>query len=257
MSKKWTFFGRVLPERIPLRIEGPEFVGIARQAGIRFRSKVEIADGQFIVPVTIESGQIDVYSLRNLVENHIRYITDLIGYLHGGSFDVDIVSAVGDEGSAVVFGITVPVLEESRKGQPGEIAADLMQAVAESIPARMVLARFREAIRSPVDTGFFCYRAIETMMQSMKANPNDNDKTSWDLLRRQLQVDRGVIDAIKAYADDPRHGKVSSIRDDERAKVFRLTDEIVRRYLTYLRRGKSALPSSEFPRFELPDPKAQ
>jgi hypothetical protein len=253
----WTFFGRILPERVPLRIEGPELTGEAKAAGVRYRAKVLIADGQFIVPVTIENGRTDIHTLRNLVENDVRFFTDLIGYLHGGSFDVDFVSAVGDDGSAVVFGITIPALVEARKEPGGEIANDLLQAVAESVPARMVLAGFREAIRSPVDTGFFCYRAIEAMMRSMKTSPKDSDKTSWDLLRTRLQVDRPVIDAIKAHADDPRHGNISTISDEERAKVFRLTDEIVRRYLTYLRRGKIELPSSEFPLFVLLDPKPQ
>jgi hypothetical protein len=77
---KWTFFGRILPERVPLRIEGPEFIGVAKAAGIRYRAKVKIADGQFIVPVTIENGQTDIYTLRNMAENNIRCLTDLIGY---------------------------------------------------------------------------------------------------------------------------------------------------------------------------------
>ncbi|SRR5579871_809648 len=249
---KWTFFGRILPERIPLRVEGPEWTSEA--FGLRYRTKVQIADGQFVVPATIESGQTDIHTLRNLVENDIRILTDLIGYLHGGSFDIDFVSAVADDGKAVIFGMTIPVLKETRKEPATEIAGDLLQSVAGDISARMVLADFREAIRTPVGTGFFCYRAIEAIMQSMKTNPKDDDKPAWALLRARLQIDRPVIDEIKAHADYPRHGKVSSISDDERANVFRLTDEIVRRYLTYLRRGKTELPRSEFPLFALSEP---
>jgi hypothetical protein len=258
---RWTFFGRILPERIPLRMLGLEWVSEQEDFGIRYRSKANIADGQFVVVVTIESGQTDVHTLRNLVENDIRCVTDLVGYLHGGSFDVDLVSAVGDDGTGVIFGITIPALTETRKEPVGEIARDLLQFVSGDILARMVLADFREAIRTPVSTGFFCYRAVEAMMQSMKTNPKDKDKgadnRAWELLRRRLQIDRPVIDAIKAHAVDPRHGKVSAISDHERAIVFRLTDEIVRRYLTYLRGGKTELPISEFPRFALPEPKPQ
>jgi len=250
---RWTFFGRILLERIPLSVEGPELTGEA--LGVRYRSKVLIRYGQFIALVTIENGQTDIETLRNLLENDVRILTDLIGYLRGGSFDVDFVSAVSDDGSSVTFGITNPALLGARQGPLGEIDSDLLRSVALDTPARMVLANFREAVRSPVDTGFFCYRAIEAMMRSMKTSPKDSDKTSWDLLRTRLQVDRPVIDAIKAHADDARHGNISSISDDERGKVFRLSDEIVRRYLTYLRRGKTTLPSSEFPLFVLPDPK--
>jgi len=69
------------------------------------------------------------------------------------------------------------------------------------------------------------------MMQSMKAHPDDDDRPAWEALRSRLNLDRPVIDAIKVHADYPRHGKVSSISDADRAKVFRLTDQIVKRYL--------------------------
>jgi hypothetical protein len=120
-------FGRILPDRIPLRIEGPEWTSEA--LGIRYRIKITIVDGQFIAPVTVESGN-------------------------------------------------------------------------------------QTCTRSEI---------------------------WWSM------------DAIKAHADYPRHGKVSSISDHERGNVFRLTKEIVWRYLTYLCRSKTELPTSEFPSFVLPE----
>jgi hypothetical protein len=74
----WTFFGRILPERIPLSITPPERTAHAPDFGLRYRVKIQIADAQFIAPTVIESGQIDVHSLRNLVENDIRIATDLV-----------------------------------------------------------------------------------------------------------------------------------------------------------------------------------
>ena len=99
----WTFFGKILPERIPLSITPPEWTVGHPDFGLRYRVKIQIADAQIVAPTVIESGQIDVHSLRNLVENDIRMATDLVGYLVGGSFDVDIISATSDEGSAVIF----------------------------------------------------------------------------------------------------------------------------------------------------------
>jgi hypothetical protein len=244
---QWTFFGRVLPERIPLKVALPEWTSELTEFGLRYRVTVQIADGQFVVPVIIESGQIDVHTLRNLVENDIRIATDLIGYLIGGSFDVDIISATSDAGPSVVFGIKVPVLEEVRGTQTTSIESDLLNAVAQEIPARLVLADFREAIRNPAGTGFFSYRAVEAMMQSMKAHPDDKDGPAWEKLRDRLEIDRSFIDEIKKHAKYPRHGKVTSIDDADRAKVFRLTDQIVRRYLEFLRRRKTPLSASEFP----------
>jgi hypothetical protein len=245
---RWTFFGRILPERIPVRLEPPlSFTSESAELGFRYQATVQIADGQFIVPVLVESGLDDVHTLRNLVEADVRNVIDYIGYLEGISFDVDVISAACDDGRAVVFGIAIPVLKQRREGQGGNIEGDRLHSVFADIPSQLVLADFREAMRNPVGTGFFCYRAIEAMMQSMEATAADKDSLAWDALRRVLQIDRSAIDAIKAHADFPRHGKVSSISDADRANVFRLTDKIIRRYLEYLHRGKAPLPEAEFP----------
>ncbi len=244
---RWTFCGRVLPERFPLSVTLPEQRAEVAEFGLHYRATIQIDKGQFVIPVIIESGQVDVSTLRNIVENDMRTVTDLIGYVDGISFDIDTISALSDEGPSVIFGIEIPVLRETRQPQTATIETDLLKAVSEEIPARLVLADFREAMRNPVGTGFFCYRAIETMMQSMKARPDDKDGPAWDMLRSRLQLTRPAIDAIKGHADYPRHGKVSLIGDADRATVFRLTDQIVKRYLAYLQRGKLPLTSSEFP----------
>jgi hypothetical protein len=229
----------------------PEWTAEVADFGLRYRIKIQIADGQFIVPIVIESGQVDVHSLRNFVENDIRIATDLVGYLEGGSFDVDMISATSDDGSAVIFGIKIPALQETRIKQTA-IEGDLFKVVAEEVAARLVLADFREAIRSAVGTGFFCYRAVEAMMQFMKTSQDNKDGSAWELLRTRLRVDRSAINAIKEHADYPRHGKDQSISVADREKVFRLMDEIVRRFLAYLRRGKIPLALPEFPLFVHP-----
>jgi hypothetical protein len=65
-------------------------------------------------------------------------------------------------------------------------------------------------------------------------------------LRERLRVDRAAIDAVKAHADLPRHGKPSTIQDAERVLVFKITDEIVRRFLVYLKSGQQPLAAGEF-----------
>jgi hypothetical protein len=119
----------------------------------------------------------------------------------------------------------------------------------------LILQDFREAIQIARGTGFFCYRAIEAMMQSMKAADSENEGSlSWPRLREVLRIDRSAIDYVKEHADFPRHGRPSDVTDAQRAKIFTITDEIVRRYLQYLRRGKTTLPEAEFPLLtKLPD----
>ena len=214
MLGRWTFFGRILPERIPLKIEIPESTNEVVDFGLRYRINICIADAQLISQVFIEKSETDIYTVRNMVACDVRSITDLIGYLYGCSFDIDIISAAYEHGAAVVFGIVIPDLRAVRTGNLNEIKSDLLITISKEIPARMVLASFREAILNPIDTAFFCYRAVETMMQSVKtSHAVRNDVAGWEALRGLLQISRSAIDAIKAHANDPRHGKNKTISE--------------------------------------------
>jgi len=245
---KWTFFGRVLPERVPLTWDTP-LEGSARFAGATFNYRVIIHASQAIVDLAVKNRDPDVFTLRNTAADCIRTITDLVGYKQGYCFDVEVVAAVcRDTNDWTVFGIEIPVLATRRNaGRVGTIDHELLKTAAQTVALRIALAEFREAMRVPVGTGFHCYRATEAMMQSMKASPDDADGPAWELLRERLRIDRSAIDEVKKHADFPRHGKPSEMSDAERAKVFEITDEIIERFLIYLVNGKTALTESDFP----------
>ena len=247
MLGRWTFFGRRLPKRIPLKIETPETTSEVVEFELRYRIRICIADAQLISKVFIEKAETDIHTIRNMVASDVRSITDLVGYLHGATFDVDIISAAHEDGAAVVFGTAISDLKGVRTGNLNEIESDLLSAILNEVHARMALANFREAILSPVDSAFFCYRAVETIMQSMKMDQaSRNDVAGWEALRMQLQISRPAIDAIKAHAAEPRHGKNNVISGYNRGVALRLTDEIITRYIAYLRNGKAMLAESEF-----------
>jgi hypothetical protein len=253
--KKWVFFGRVLPERLPLKLSeaikgtcAPDVVKMS------YEFDIAIADGQVVVNISITEGNTDLFTLRNLVESNIRSITDVIGYLEGLSFDIDMISAASlDTGDRCIFGTAIPVVQDQRRksGAPRALPGDLLQIVCRDPHAQIVLADFREAMRVPVGTGFFCYRAIEAMMQSMKWRDDENEKAAWPRVRRVLRIDRAPIEYVKDHSDIPRHGKPANISDEQRAKVFMITDEVIRRFLAYLIRGKTELPEAEFPEFRI------
>ena len=248
MSKTWTFFGVVLPERVPLSwdppISGKAFSSIL---GVDFTFKVTIHASQIIVDLTIDKDDTDIASLRNLASRNAQILTDLIGYKEAYCFSVEIRSAICRENDDwYVFGIDIPVLAESRAGQVREIDGATFQAVAQNPAAQFVLEDFVNAMRFPIGTGFYCYRAIEAMMQFVKSGADENDSTSWPKLRTELRWERAAIDAVKTHADMPRHGKPSGMTDSERVIVFQITDEIVRRFLIYLASGQKPLPAGEF-----------
>jgi hypothetical protein len=253
---RWSFFGRVVPERIPLSIGVPiSWSSEATDLGIKMDVAFCIADSQIVCNATITEGESDVDTIKNLVEAQVRSVVDLIGYLHAVRYDVDMISGVDLETDAkVVFGISIPVLSNRRqhaaKGaypESGTLPREILQVVTNSPHAQIALQEFREAMGFAIGTGFHCYRAIEAMMQSIKTSDEEKDATAWDRLRQHLCIDRGAIEFVKEWADPTRHGKPLSVSDVDRSNIFKITDEIVRRYLHYLSRDKTALPSEDFP----------
>jgi hypothetical protein len=59
-----------------------------------------------------------------------------------------------------VFGIEIPVLAARRAGENvSALDGRFVDAVGRNPAAQLVLADFREAMRLPIGTGFYCYRA--------------------------------------------------------------------------------------------------
>ncbi len=221
--------------------------------GLKYNVEFRCADGQIVAYASVTEGATDVYTLRNLVEQGIRPFIDAIGYVEGLNYDLDFISAVSFEtGEGTVFGIKIPAIAEARDPKKsGTISSDLLIAVVSEPAAQIALADFREAMRVPVGTGFFCYRAIEAIMQSMRSSDAESERVAWDRTRSTLRVDRSALDYVKKFADPPRHGRPSDISDQERAQVFKTTDEVIRRFLEYLLRKKEALSEEEFPTYRV------
>lgn len=252
---KWTFFGKVQPERLPVTWNTP-LSGRARQSdlNIEFDFRTVIHASQVIVDITVTKGTPDVDTLRNTARGCALSITDLVGYTSGSHFEVEIVSAVcHDNNEWRVFGSEIPALvARTNSLRTNNIDGTLLQAVERNVGAQMALRDFQRAMRDAVDTGFYCYRAIEAMMQSMRPPGDTNDNKAWDHFLSVLSLDRSAKDEVKSHATFARHGRPSSMTDADRASVFELTDEIIRRYLEYLRRDTGPLSDTEFPILKWP-----
>ncbi len=101
---------------------------------------------------------------------------------------------------------------------------------------RGALADVREAIKSPKDTGSFCYRAIESLKSCCTTRnavaPKSDD--AWELFRNTYSIAKDEIMAIKAFADAPRHGNYQRsipMSDKDRAGIFKKTWEILAKYI--------------------------
>jgi hypothetical protein len=239
MDYRYTFTGVLHPERAAVTISTVVQKLSYPDDGIVGTLTSNICVSQIISGFETPSLVPNVFTLKNIVSDAVRVEVDAAGFLYGHGYDVEIVHVVRpDSMDSLVFGVDIPALKPD---------ADMTARFNEVMrlfddPRGAYLQRcfgdLREAIRSPRDTGFFCYRAIESLRQSfvVEAGAKD-DKASWETLRSTLSVGRAEIDYIKGFADAPRHGAARGISDAERASIFRKTWLIVHSFIDFALAG--------------------
>lgn len=243
----YTFSGKVLPERANVNIMPPLKIEMeAKDAGISGKATVSIGVSQISVVFNTENSNVDLPTLKNYVEDIVSSLVDAYGYLSGRGYDIEITSVVDPSGMQTVFGVGVAELEETQSERPLSFQ-DLIEVMNKSPDLHRALRDLREAIRSPLDTGFFCYRAVECVRQSFKQEKDDDkDELSWRRLRDTLRVDRSWIEGLKKFADPQRHGKSPYMSGKDRVSAMRHGWKIVDRFCIYVRRGFKPLPDNEF-----------
>lgn len=239
----YTFSGKVLPERTNVSIPTIELNMKAIGTNISGTATIYILLSQVSVILNTNSDS-DLPTLKNYMEYLIRTYIDAYGYLFGRGYDVEITSAINPEGNYTVFGVGIPELEESQNDRPLSFQ-QLVTAMNKSYYLHRALGDLREAIRSPIDTGFFCYRAIESIRQNFKKEENDDAK-SWVNLRKSLLIDRSWIDKVKKFADPVRHGDATYISGEDRILVMQHAWKVIDRFCLYVHKDFNDLSNSEF-----------
>ncbi len=242
----YIFTGKVMPERASVNISASSFHLEAKDAGISFDAIVSIGTSQVSVVLNTETANADVSTWKNYVEDSVRTLVDAYGYLSGRGYDIEITSVVEPNGKQIVFGVGIPELEEAQRERPLAFH-EILEVVNSSQHLRRALGDLREAIRSSLDTGFFCYRAIESIRQSFKkAEDGDKDGPSWERLRNALRIDRSWIERIQAFAVPQRHGETPYMSGEDRLLAMQRAWKLIDRFCIYAHKGFMSLDESEF-----------
>ena len=233
---QYTFFGKVHPERCNVSIHeicAKVRLGLDQVEGtLRYAVLLSQVSATFVSEKPVQN----IYTLKNVVEDAVRVALDALGYTLGCGYDLEIIQMIDSmPNPPVVFGVGIPTIEHSAS------AADISFHAILSIFGdekgqylQRCLSNLREAIRAPKDTGFFCYRGIESLRDFFVNEKGAKDKSSsWELFRTELSVTRADIELIKAFADPIRHGAGVTISDQERANVFSITWGIVNSFIKY------------------------
>jgi hypothetical protein len=138
-----------------------------------------------------------------------------------------------------VFGIDIQSLSESRKNRNLDI--DLLNLRRQAsdwagLHIRRALRDLVSAIHETNDTGFYCYRALETLRlhcASLHGLESSEKSKQWLRFREAADVDEATLRQIKAAADGLRHGEVQTqVSGEDRDQLLKTTWSIVDRYLS-------------------------
>jgi hypothetical protein len=225
------FTGKVLPERAAVSTHREFTFSVSGGADVSPSSlRIQIIVSQIFARMTCPSPILDRFTARNIVEDSVRSILDAAGFVFGRSYGVEIIQYLASDSSAdYVFGVDIGVIE-GRAVEAGLSFEHLlyMMSTPSSWFFRRALSDFREALKNPVDTGFFSYRAIETLMQhhaSSHLPPNAKDKAKWTAFRENYGLSENELLEIKSFADPVRHGnglEMKAMTGTDRVRLFEL-----------------------------------
>ncbi len=199
------------------------------------------------VVVTTKSVINDIPTLRNQIATVCKSIYDAATFLTGHAITVELLSLTEVETNRFwTFGDWVPELSESAHERPLPTEGFINLAIS-NVHLRSALADLNQAITSPNDTGFYCYRAIETLMQEFKQPGEIESRKSWPRFREALQVTQDWIKPLTDKSTSNRHGELGAISGKERVFLMKRSWILVYRFVCLKLLGARSLPVAEFP----------
>jgi hypothetical protein len=238
----YLFYGVVLPERAQLSIQ--HTCGFSHPTtGAKGIARVSIVLNQIAIWIDSEFDW-DIFDLRNVVKTLVQDDLALIGYLKGYAYDFEITRVVClSRQIDYVFGIDMPCIAERASDQ--SLEESIVNLRNKSIGRNgMLLKRcFTDlvaAMKHADDTGFYCYRAIESLRHHCAHEHGLASATKdiqWQKLRDVSGVNKQIIMGIKDSADPVRHGDVSFITGESRVALLTDTWNVVDSYLKNMSRS--------------------
>ena len=232
----YIFQGIVRAERAQLSLQldlGFEHLS----SGVQATARVSILLNQAVVWVETEHDW-NIFDLRNVVANIVQSQLQMVGYLKGLAYDFELTRVLNQERATdIVFGIDIPCL--TARGADLDLPNALAKLREKSsgmngIYLNRCFSDLSSSMKHADDTGFYCYRAIESLRHHCAAVyslTEENKAVQWAKFREVAGCDEQVLREIKAAADPLRHGQIVRSTSADREKLFTNTWNTVDGYL--------------------------
>jgi len=232
----YLFQGLVHPERAHITLQcsfGFTHLTSSEEATVR----ISIVLNQ--IAVWVETRIVwDVHDLRNVVKAVVSHELEVVGYIKGLAYDVEIRRVLNPEHEVdYVFGVEIPCISDRNKDiDLATRATEIRNKTngSDGVFLHRCFADLVSAMKNADDTGFYCYRAIESLRQHcierFGLDPAKKDE-QWAKVRELSGCTEEILREVKAAADATRHGEVVKVTSEQRQRLFLITWDVVDGYV--------------------------
>lgn len=239
----YTYVGTVLPDST--RINSP-VVDVQLAAGPdhpAFRLRTQILDNRVVAvsDVAEDLSDVECLTIRNIVADATSSICDSAAILEGAWTVVIVDTCIGPNGLLRMrFSNALPRLKEEF-ARHDVCSSDIVAINLHPQGFHLRLA-FDDLNSGIMDVKFLrshCYKAVESLKNSVSAEQNLNANEKWTHFRKSLGVDRATLEHL--VHQEERHGDYSKARPMSGAEVdsvLAAIAEVIGAYVSWFRREK-------------------
>lgn len=229
--------GVIHPERAGVYYSSPLIQLKGRILGEVF---VTIFASQITASIKIEQTDITDSELPYYFQDFLSGLVNMLGFALGFAYDVELISWIDPaQEKHIVFGVDFPKDVRESKQSESELLSNLIVASQHPLSWYLfhALADVKRAVRVFHESSFYCYRAIESIMQFFKVLGGEqplSDEKAWKKMREVLSVSKDEILYVKKKADPLRHGKPGEMTEEQRSQLIRTTVVIIDEFCRFL-----------------------
>ena len=251
MKEAFTIFGIVHPTRLCLSVanDASNSIDWEGKEKERFKISYSIKDSQIVLQVEVWKRRGNYWDVRNIVKALLQRQVDARGFdpsdLGGQSvvgLDVELVSLLDHKTNEAIYFIDIEKIFDH--GKTPNLPPKFRAYAVQNSYLALALANFREAIRKPDETAFYCYRAFEALVTNDPSSKTT--EADWGSFRDALNVTK---ETLKKHEVESiiRHGRMVPQSWEERKDQLRIAWYVIFRFVMYLDRNCDALPKSNYP----------
>ena len=233
---EYDFYGIVHPERAQITIQTRFQIASPTQENDTIF--ISIINNQVYIKFSSQNIHEDIDTLKNNIRAVVQDMLNMVGYIKGFGYELEIVRIISlAKNIDYVYGVNIPVLE--KRGVEKDLNKEIEKLLIyitkckeSGVFIRMCLRDLNYAMRIPEDTGFHCFRAIEALRNHCAVKyAIEKESDQWKKLTGITGYGKEKMEFIRGFALPNRHGELRPITNDERAKIFIDTWDIVESFL--------------------------